>query len=106
MIITMKPYCQVREGQTSNYKVNIYHLTMVAMVLPSIINKTHRNSRFYKIRLCMLHRNINQSNSCGVLVWACYAQCIFLILYPCPIYSCWYGGAKSKYGKEELKAKY
>lgn len=101
----MKPYCEVREREISNYKVNMYHVTVAAPVLPSLTNKTHGNSHFYKIRLCMLHRNIIHRNSCGVLAWECCAQCIFLILYPCPIYSCWHAEAKSKYGKE-LKGKY
>lgn len=101
----MKPYCKAREREISNYKVNMYHMTEVALVLPSVINKTHRNSHFYKTRLYMLHRNIIQRNSCRVLAWECSAQCIFLILYPCPIYSFWHAETKSKYGKE-LKGKY
>lgn len=54
----MKPYCKVRERQICNYKVNMYHMTVVALVLPSVINTKHRNSHFYKIRLCWLHRNL------------------------------------------------
>lgn len=101
----MKPYCKVREGEISNHKVNMYHMTVVALVLPSVMNRMQKNSHSYKIRLCVLHRNIIQRNSCRVLAWECCAQCIFLILYPCPIYSCWHAETKSKYGKE-LKGKY
>lgn len=95
----MKPYCKVREREISDYKVSMYRVTVVTLVLPSIINRTHRNSHSYKIRLCVLHRNIIQTNSFRVLAWECHAHCIFVILYPCPIYSCWHVEAKSKYGK-------